>query len=85
MTEQTMTDALMDAAQRLIALDQFMSEQEVEHRLISVYGELTKLVGHDMATYLLTKAGIMGDRDHTWDDVDEAEAILTEARIGVIE
>jgi len=78
MTEQTMTDGLMDAAQRLIALDNYMAEQEIEHRLIAVYGELAKAVGVDQAAYLLTKAGIMGDRAHTWQDVAEAKAILAE-------
>ena len=78
MTEQTMTEAMMDTAGRLIAMDNYMAEQEIEHRLIAVYGELTKAVGHDQATYLLIKYGIMGDHAHTWDDVEQAEALLAE-------
>jgi len=81
----TENSALLDTAERLIALDRHMEDEQIELRLITVYGELTQLVGENQAVYLLTKAGIMGEKTHTQKDVDEAEAILADTRkaIGV--
>ena len=84
MTEQ-LDNALMDMARRPIALDEYLQREEIEHKLIGIYGELAKQVGFSTASYLFKKHGLIEDahREHTAEDLTEAEAILHGVMAGV--
>jgi hypothetical protein len=88
-----MTNMLMETAQRLALIEQYVVEYEkrsddmeaklAEHKLIELFGKLYKIVGYEEANALYDKAGLNTDIEHDMMDVEEAQRILEDALMSV--
>jgi hypothetical protein len=89
----TMTSMLLETAQRLARISQYVVEYEkrsddmeaklAEHKLIQIYGKLCKVVGFTEANRLFDEAGLNTDIEHDLLDVEEAQRILEDALMSV--